>query len=106
MARGNRIRSSYVDEFVDENMFQEIEEKTTESSSAEVKKNGPETKNGIVVNSLHVNARKEPSYESDVLELLRKGDKVIILGKEGEFYKISTSKNKIAYISSKFIKEE
>lgn len=77
-----------------------------ETSHAEVGAAGPETKNGIVANSLHVKVRKEPSFEADVLEVLRKGDKVVILGKEGEFYKVSTSVNKLAYISLDFIKEE
>lgn len=80
--------------------------KYKEYSPAEVEKNGPETKNGIVVNSLHVKVRNKPSYDSDVLEVLRKGDKVTILGKSGEFYKVSTRLNKIAYISLNFIKEE
>lgn len=88
-----------------ENPDKEVKE-IREVSPAELETTGPETKNGTVVNSLYVNVRKEPSYESDVLEVLRKGDKVIILGKSGEFYKVSTSVNKIAYIFSEFIKEE
>lgn len=88
-----------------ENPDKEVRE-IREVSPAELETTGPETKNGTVANSLYVNVRKEPSYESDVLEVLRKGDKVIVLGKSGEFYKVSTSINKIAYISSEFIKEE
>lgn len=88
-----------------ENPDKEVRE-IREVSPAELETTGPETKNGTVANSLYVNVRKEPSYESDVLEVLRKGDKVIVLGKSGEFYKVSTSVNKIAYISSEFIKEE
>lgn len=79
---------------------------TRAASPAELGAIGPETKNGIVENSLYVKVRKEPSYESDVVEVLRKGDKVTILDKSGGFYKVSTRVNKIAYISSDFIKEE
>lgn len=101
MARGKRMP-------YDELMNESVKEKkiVIEKSHAEVETNGPETKNGIVENALHVKVRKDPSYESDVLEVLRKGDKVTILDKSGEFYKVSTSVNKIAYISSDFIKEE
>lgn len=95
---GNKTR-------IKENPDKEVRE-IREVSPAELETTGPETKNGTVANSLYVNVRKEPSYESDVLEVLRKGDKVIVLGKSGDFYKVSTSVNKIAYISSDFIKEE
>lgn len=81
-------------------------EENTETFPAEVETAGPETKNGTVVNSLHVKVRKEPSLESDTLEILRKGDSVTILGKLGDFYKVSTSINKVAYVFSNFIKEE
>lgn len=102
MARVKRV--SY-DEVMNESV-KEDKKINMETSPAEVETDGPETKNGIVENSLHVKVRKEPSYESDVLEVLRKGDKVNILGKSGEFYKVSTKVNKIAYISSDFIKED
>lgn len=110
MERTKRYSNNTTEALIDAEMelqreFEE-DEKTTEYSPAEVEKNGPETKNGILVNSLHVKVRKEPSYESDVLEILRKGDKVVVLGKSEGFYKVSTSVNKIAYISSDFIKEE
>lgn len=78
----------------------------TEYSPAEVEKTGPETKNGIIVNALFVNVRREPDYESEMVELLRKSDRVVIVGKVGEFYKVNTSVNRGVYISSNFIKEE
>lgn len=85
-----------------------IEEVVTkkEESPAQEETTGPETINGIIVNRLNVNVRKESDLESEVLEVLRKGDKVTILGKENGFHKVSTSTNSIAYISSDFIKEE
>lgn len=79
---------------------------TKAKSPAEVEINGPETTNGTVINSIYVKVRKEPNYESEVLELLRKGDKVRILGRNGEFYIVSTNTISVAYISSDFIKED
>lgn len=78
----------------------------TETIPAEVESNGPETKNGIVVNTIFVKVRERPNYESNVLEILNCGDKVHIIDQIGDFYKVSTKKNNIAYISSHFIKEE
>lgn len=101
MARGKRMP---YEEIMNESIKED--KNITEKSPAKMETTGPETKNGTVVNSLYVNVRKEPSYESDVLEILRKGDKVIVLGKSGEFCKVSTNINKIAYISSEFIEEE
>lgn len=79
-----------------------------EESPAKVETTVPPTvtKNGKIVNAIHVNVRTKPNLESDVLEILRKGDKVTILEMGESFCKVSTSKNKIAYISSKFIEEE
>lgn len=84
-----------------------VKTEITEESSAEVKTTGPETKNGIVVNCLFVKVRREPwTDDNNVLEVLNKGDKVTILGMVDGFYKVSTRVNKVAYISSTFIKEE
>lgn len=69
--------------------------------------NGPETKNGIITNSLLVRVRKEPSHDSDIIEILQKGDKVIILGEDkNSFLKVSTKLNKLAYIFSYYVQEE
>lgn len=82
-------------------------EEITELSPAEMETNGPETKNGIIDGAMHVKVRREPwTGDDNVLEILRKGDRVTILGKVDGFYKVSTSVNKVAYISSDFIKEE
>lgn len=82
----------------------------TEESPAEMETTGPETINGIItgtiINSVHVRARREPNIESDVIELLRKGDHVKILGNVAGFYKVETFTNNIAYILSDFVKEE
>lgn len=83
----------------------EVEMKLTEESPAQVETTGPETKYGIITNAALVNVRKRPNLESEVLEVLPRGEKVKVLGKSGGFHKVSTGQNKIAYISSNFIEE-
>lgn len=78
----------------------------TEESHAEVETAGPETINGVIINALLVNVRKGPSTDSEVVEILRKGDKVSILGTEKGYYKVTTSVNKEVYISSYFVVKE
>lgn len=77
----------------------------TEKSPVEVETNGPETINGTIINSFTVRMRRDPSFESDVLEVLSGGTKVKILDTIGEFYKILYRK-RIGFIASKFIKED
>lgn len=105
MERGTRRNKIY-----DEPTKSSIKEETNEiveKSPAEVETTVPPTaKNGIVVNCLNVNVRKWPSFESQVLEILSKGDVVKITGKRKGFYKVSTNKTSVGYISSDFIKEE
>lgn len=74
-----------------------------EYSPAQVEKNGPETKNGISTNL--VKLRKDPSFESEVIEILGKGEKIKTIGKVKGFNKVCTESGHIGYISSKFIKE-
>lgn len=84
------------------------QEETAEPSPAEVETTTvpPTVTNGEIVNALYVKVRREPNFDSEVLEVLRKGDKVKVMEKGNIFWKVSTSINKIAYISSEFIKEE
>lgn len=108
MARTRRYSNNTTEALIDAEMelnreFDE-DEKNTEYSPAEVEKNGPETKNGITTKL--VNLRKEPSFESDVVEVLSKGERVKINGKAKGFYKVETRLNHTAYVSSDFIKEE
>ena len=49
-----------------------------------------------------VRIRKTPSTDAEVLEVLATGDEVQILGKEGEWYKIS-AKGFTGYVSQSFI---
>lgn len=110
MIRGSKKYYNTTESIIDSEMeFGRIEEfkENTEKSSAPVKANGPQTKNGIISNALLVKVRKEPNLSSDVLEVLQKGEKVIILERVNkQFYKISTKKNDIAYIFVDFLKEE
>lgn len=84
------------------------QEETAEMSPAEVETTTvpPTVRNGEIINALHVKVRRDPSFESEVLEILRKGDKVKILEKGVGFWKIKTSTNPIAYIAAEYIKEE
>lgn len=77
-----------------------------EESPAQVEVNGPETKNGVITGALNVKMRRDPSSESEVLGLLRKGDRVTIHEKIGNFYKVSTKKYSMGYIFSDLIEEE
>lgn len=105
MARGNR-KDRFYTEPMNGSVKEEVEETIIETFPAEEETTGPETKNGTVINSLHVKVRRDPSFESDVVEYLRKGDTVIIHGMENGFYRVSTKRIPLAYIYSEFIKEE
>lgn len=84
----------------------EVVEEVTESP-APVETNGsPKTRTGVVILTSYVRVRQAASMESEVLEVLRGGDKVVILGKKNGFYEVKTSNNPIGYISSDFLKEE
>ncbi len=82
-----------------------IKEPIIEKSHAEVETNGPQTKNGIVRNSIFVNVRKEPSLESAVLDTVRRGTKVSIIDTSGSFYKILLG-DSMGYISKIYVEEE
>lgn len=98
MTRGNRNRMKPTEEIV--------QEEIAEESPAEVETTGPETINGIIVNALNVKARREPSFDSDVIDVLGRGDKVEVLEKQKFFWKIRTSNDHTAYVSSAFIEED
>lgn len=98
---GKRISNKYLEEEI---LKKEAE--TMEEIPAGVESTGdPKTRTGIVVDAAYVNVRREASFESEVLEVFRKGDRAVIIGEIGEFYKIRTSVNPVAYISSAFFKE-
>lgn len=102
MTRGRR--PSY-DEFMSETVKEEVKE-SIEKSPAKVETPVPETVNGIIVNSLSVNVRRWPDKDSEVVETLYKGDQVVIHGKRGAFYEVSTNVNHKVYILSEYLKEE
>lgn len=78
--------------------------KMIEQSHAEVETTGPETTNGVIASSSLVNVRNKPSfYNSEVVEVLRAGDVVIVLGVEENFYKVNTSVNKGVYIHRNYV---
>lgn len=81
-------------------------EKNMASTPCSLESSGPETINGIIGFYIFVKARKAPNCWSEVVETLKSGDKVIIIGKTGEFCKVITGNGNIAYVFSDCIKEE
>ncbi len=86
-------------EFYEESRSKKVKIPTDEES------NGPETINGMIVNSLFVKVRKEPSFESEVVGLVQRNDMVTITGRNDGFYKIITSDKINGYIFSGFVEE-
>lgn len=105
MARGSRRDMLIHDEYVGDDIKKELKD-ATEYYPAEVEKTGPETTNGIISNALYVKARTDPSFDAEVVELLRKGDRVQIIEVVDRFHKVNTGLSKEVYVASEFIKEE
>jgi len=61
-----------------------------------------ETKVGKLANCELLNARKEPNKDSEVLFVIGKEDKIVILEEENDFYKVSVN-GKEAYCMKNFI---
>ena len=84
-----------------------VNEEVKETFPAKVETMDPKTRNGIIVGAMNVKVRRKPKLDEDnVVEILRQGDKVKILGETKEFYKVSTSVNRDVYIFKPFVKEE
>ena len=62
----------------------------------------PETKVGKLANCELLNARKEPNKDSEVLFVIGKEDKIVILEEENDFYKVLVN-DKEAYCMKNFI---
>lgn len=75
------------------------------TSPAEMETTGPETKYGVVAHAKRVNVRNQPSLVAEVLEIIHEGDKVVILAKLPNFYKVATGNSPEAYIDSRYIEE-
>lgn len=78
--------------------------------STETESNGAHTVTATVDNTFLVKVREEPNTESEVLEVLNRGERVTLLDHinltDSEFYKVSTKKGNIGYIMRKYIKED
>lgn len=90
---------------------QKSNDKHTDQSPAQVEINGPETKNGIIVNSLssYVKIRSKPSFESEPIGLLMRDEKVVILERVNEFYKVRADHlipGRDIYVATEYVKEE
>jgi uncharacterized protein YgiM (DUF1202 family) len=62
----------------------------------------PQTKRGMVVGCALLNVRKTPSTSADIVGTLPAGEKVVILGESGEFYKIKNADGE-AFCMKKYI---
>ncbi len=95
------------EEIFKQDVNKEVEEQNTEESSAKDRTTGIQrTKTGTVYNTSYVYVRKGPNKDADILEVMKEGDKVAIIGKSFGFYKVNTASNQAAYIASDFLKEE
>ena len=63
----------------------------------------PTTKTGVVVNCHKLNVRKGPGMSHSSFEWLSRGDKVTVIGKEGEWHKVTTASGKTGYVHQDFI---
>ena len=71
-----------------EEVVSEIEE-TVETAPIPI----PDYKEGVVIDCVKLNMRIAPKVDSKIRGTLDKGDTVIILGEEGDFYKIGNPEN-------------
>lgn len=84
---------------------QVVEEKRSEIP-ARVESMEPETKNGKIVGARFVNLRQNPSTEARVVVTAAEGDAVKILARDGDWYKVRYGKTKIAYVLTRYCKED
>lgn len=106
MTRGVR-KEKFYDESITEVRRDGVEKEITEESPAEVETNGPGTINGTIVNTVHVKVRKDPNFDSELIDVWPRGRNVTIVGKEKNgFYEVLVDDDTRGYIASKFIKEE
>lgn len=82
----------------------EMKETTSETPTKD-ESTGPDTVNGEIYNAACVNVREYPKPMAKVLEVLNKGEKVKIMGKESGFCKVSTPNGFIGYIVAMYVKE-
>lgn len=66
----------------------------------------PATRTGIVVNSKYVNVRDQARKDGKAIGQLRKDEKVIILGKDGDYFQIKYMNYPKAYVAAHLIEEQ
>jgi uncharacterized protein YgiM (DUF1202 family) len=72
---------------------EEVVEETATEEVAETEDSTPEFKTGIVTDCMKLNMRVAPSLDAKIRGTLDKGVTVVILGEEGDFYKIGNPEN-------------
>lgn len=113
----NRDYNSYEDPAIDTMQVerdlldsQEETDKETEQAASPVyeeTKGNRKSLIGTITNTIWLNVRKRPVRDSEVVDLIQRGDKVEILEQLPEHYKVRVKNSgKIGYIPSNFCKEE
>lgn len=83
---------------------EQIKDTETQETVAEPEKTTTEVNKIGYVSAEGLRVRKEPSTESEELDSLSKNDKVKIIGKTGNWYKIDMD-GEIGYVSAKYISD-
>lgn len=87
---------------MDNSLPSERAAKKTVRSSTRRKSTEPETENGIIFNAVCVKVREIPDPGAKVIGHANAKEKVEILDKEGQYYKVRLSSGDVGYILSKF----
>lgn len=66
----------------------------------------PATRSGMVAKARYINVRKRPSRTGESIGQLMMGDRVEILGQDGDYYRIAFEPCPIAYVAAHFIEED
>lgn len=84
----------------------ELEEKISEDFGETTTKDysAPATRSGIVTKK-YVNVRRYPSKTGEVLGRLQLNNKVEIIDKDGDYYRIKYKNYPEAYIATQFVEE-
>ena len=99
-AKENKVEEALTEEVKESET--EVQTNTGDVATDEPSVESPETKVGKLSNCELLNARKEPNKDSEVLFVVGKEDKIVILEEENDFYKVSVN-NKEAYCMKNFI---
>lgn len=89
----------------DSELEEALTSETESPSDVETTDSATEPRSGKIVHAVFVNVRTQPSTQSESIEVLNIGDKVTILGTEGQFTKVSLKNGIVGYVCSECVKE-